>query len=87
MEEDKFAESLAKVIALYSVGRYFSVLYDKMYVLEKVGQALVDPAKTSEVKKCFEDFSSDLERWHCILRAIGAEDIWEKYKGVWAKMG
>jgi hypothetical protein len=86
MGEDKVTETLSRVIALYSVHKYFSVLYDKMFVLVKLGQTLADPAKTSEVRKCFEGFSNDLERWRCVLMAIGAEDIWDKYKDVWARI-
>jgi hypothetical protein len=87
MSNEKASEVIASMVSLYSVMKYFSVLYDKLYVEIKLYQTLADPNKSRELKKCFEMFVKDLDRWHCILRAIGAEDIWEKYKGVWAKMG
>jgi hypothetical protein len=84
--DEKVAEAMASMVALYSVMKYFSVMYDKLYVMIKLAQALADPNKSNELKKCFEVFVKDLERWYCILKLIGAEIIWEKYKDVWAKI-
>jgi hypothetical protein len=86
MSNEKATEVIASMVALYSVMKCFSVMYDKLYVELKLSQTLADPNKSSELKKCFEMFDRDLDRWHCILRTIGAEDIWEKYKDVWKKV-
>jgi hypothetical protein len=86
MDNEKVAEAIASMVALYSVMKYFSVMYDKLYVEIKLAQSLADPNKSNELKKCFEMHTKDLERWHCILRTVGADDIWEKYKDVWEKV-
>jgi hypothetical protein len=87
MGDEKVAEAIASMVALYSVTKYFSVMYDRILVEIKLAQALADPNKSDELKKCFDMHAKDLDRWHCILKLIGAEDIWEKYKGVWDRMG
>ena len=86
MSNEKAAEAIASMAALYGVLKYFSAMYDKLYVELKLALALKDPGKSSELGKCFEVHAKDLERWRCILTLIGAENIWEKYKNVWAKM-
>jgi hypothetical protein len=86
VSDEKVAEVIASMVALYSVMKYFSVMYDKLYVELKLAQALADPNKSSELRKCFEVFVKDLDRWYCMLKVIGAEDIWEKYKDVWKKV-
>ena len=86
MSNEKTTEVISSMVALYSVMKYFSVMYDRLLVEIKLAQALADPSKSSELKKCFDMHTKDLERWHCMLKVIGAEDIWEKYRGVWAMM-
>ena len=86
MSDEKVAESIASMVAQYSVMKYFSVMYDRLLVEIKLAQALADPNKSNDLKKCFEVFVKDLDRWHCILTLIGAEIIWEKYKDVWKKV-
>ena len=86
MSNEKTAEVIASMVALYDVIKCFSVMYDKLYVEIKLAQALADPNKSRDLKKCFEVFVKDLDRWHCILTLIGAEIIWEKYKDVWKKV-
>jgi hypothetical protein len=49
-------------------------------------QTLEDPEKSKQLEQCIENNRDDLDRWHCIFKTIGAEDIWEKYKDVWEKV-
>jgi hypothetical protein len=86
MGDEKVAEAIASMIALYSAMKYFSIMYDRLLVEVKLVQALADPDKSSNLKKCFEVFVKDLDRWYCILKLIGAEIIWEKYKDAWKKV-
>jgi hypothetical protein len=86
MSNEKTAEAIASMVALYGAMKYFSVMYDRLFVVVKLAQALADPNKSSDLMKCFDVFVKDLDRWHCMLKLIGAEIIWEKYKGVWVKM-
>jgi len=59
---------------------YLEILEDDLLVRIKLGRALVDSEKTLELEKCFTRYTEKLDRLHCILQVIGAEDIWEKYK-------
>jgi hypothetical protein len=65
---------------IYRLLSDFSVLYDVWVVETKTFFALRNPKKASKLCECFAQFESTFDLLRCTLKAIGAKDIWEKYK-------
>ncbi|MCC6057155.1 MAG: hypothetical protein LM583_10810 [Desulfurococcaceae archaeon] len=57
--------------------------WDKWYIMVRLAHALTDPEKSRELRKCFDQHADDLDRLHCMLKSIGAEDVWDRYAELW----
>jgi hypothetical protein len=49
----------------------------------RLAQAFTDPEKSRELRKCFDQHADDLDRLQCMLKSIGAEDVWDRYAELW----
>jgi hypothetical protein len=54
------------------------------HALARVVQALVDPEKSRDLRKCYEQYADDLDKLRCVLSVAGAEDVWNRYAGLWS---
>ena len=86
MSNEKIDKITKTMIDFYFAIKYFDIMYDVTLARIKLMMAFADPNNRKEVEKCIDMPVKDAEKWHCIFRVIGAEDLWEKYNGVWKKV-
>jgi len=57
--------------------------WDMWHAILKLFQSIVEPENSRELRKCYEQFTDDLDKLHCVLKVAGAEDVWRRYADLW----